>query len=392
MNPENEETNPRPSVLLAAVGMSPAVLTETVWALAHEDPPEIPEKVIVLTTASGRNKLVTELLSANSAFDGLSPWQALRKALADEGLPVDGKLRFGSTAEDIRVFTTSDGTSGESIELEDIRTAKENEAVADFTLEVVRAGTTNPDTRLIASIAGGRKTMSAVLYACMSLLGRDDDRLNHVLLNSPFDDARLDPPFYFPSQPATSLRLPNGHVFDSSDARIDLAELLFVPLRNLFASELGEIPGGFSSMVRKYSKGMRRKAIENLTLFVSFSQRVAGVCGKEISVNSRAAIALILLARRAKAGLRACDYQSAVESVPALVNELRENAATSDEGGDWILHFNGDEMEAADLSKGVSDLRAAFRSLGGDHSQIAQALPKGKFLLDLDPSQIIFTP
>ena len=39
----------RRTILLALVGTSPGVLTETIWALAHEDPPCIPDEIIVLT-------------------------------------------------------------------------------------------------------------------------------------------------------------------------------------------------------------------------------------------------------------------------------------------------------------------------------------------------------
>ena len=43
------------------------------------------------------------------------------------------------------------------------------------------------DATLIASIAGGRKTMGALLYGCMTLLGRETDRLTHVLVHEPFE-------------------------------------------------------------------------------------------------------------------------------------------------------------------------------------------------------------
>jgi hypothetical protein len=41
---------PRPEVVLLAVtGMSPAILTETIWALAQENPPILPDRIAVLT-------------------------------------------------------------------------------------------------------------------------------------------------------------------------------------------------------------------------------------------------------------------------------------------------------------------------------------------------------
>jgi len=42
------------TVLVAGVGLSPAVLTNTVWALAHEDPAIIPDEVVAITTSSGK--------------------------------------------------------------------------------------------------------------------------------------------------------------------------------------------------------------------------------------------------------------------------------------------------------------------------------------------------
>ena len=48
-------------VFLAVTGMSPAVLTETIWALSHEAKPMIPARVGVITTASGRQAIESTL-------------------------------------------------------------------------------------------------------------------------------------------------------------------------------------------------------------------------------------------------------------------------------------------------------------------------------------------
>lgn len=50
-------------VLLSVTGQSPAVLTETIWALAQEQPAIIPHRVVVVTTTEGRATLVRELLA-----------------------------------------------------------------------------------------------------------------------------------------------------------------------------------------------------------------------------------------------------------------------------------------------------------------------------------------
>jgi hypothetical protein len=86
---------------------------------------------------------------------------------------------------------------GRSRELDDLRSPADNEAAADFLLEQVRTIVENPDTRLVASLAGGRKTMGAILYAALTLVAREDDRITHVLVKEPFETLRE---FWYPAQ------------------------------------------------------------------------------------------------------------------------------------------------------------------------------------------------
>ncbi|MBR1837753.1 MAG: hypothetical protein IJ783_10765, partial [Kiritimatiellae bacterium] len=56
----------RHDVLLATVGTSPAVLAETVWALAHPSREGaeriVPDEVIALTTLMGKERIERDLL------------------------------------------------------------------------------------------------------------------------------------------------------------------------------------------------------------------------------------------------------------------------------------------------------------------------------------------
>lgn len=56
--------------------------------------------------------------------------------------------------------------------LDDIWEQEQNLAAAEFILGQVREHTNASDRLLIASLAGGRKTMSALLHAAVSHLGR----------------------------------------------------------------------------------------------------------------------------------------------------------------------------------------------------------------------------
>src|SRR5262249_47599361 len=123
-------------VLLSLVGTTPAVLTETVYALAQRKPSIIPDRVVAITTAGGRSILLEQLFDHGN-------WDALRHKLAARR-KIDNKLRFGSIAECIRVFPSADRAT----ELDDIRTAADNEAVAEFLMEVVRSFTDNDSIQL----------------------------------------------------------------------------------------------------------------------------------------------------------------------------------------------------------------------------------------------------
>ena len=84
------------TVLVALCGRSPAVITETVWALAHEHPPLIPDRVVIITTREGREAIRRELLE-----DGI--WRRLRETLH----ATPNKLIFGKCEN--REKPTSEG-------------------------------------------------------------------------------------------------------------------------------------------------------------------------------------------------------------------------------------------------------------------------------------------
>jgi len=299
----------RETVLLAVTGMTPAIITETVWGLAHESSPTVPDRVVVVTTTTGRNCIQQELFTARPEFGNMTVWEQLRKELEKHGVDVANKLRFGTTPDDIRVFTVTD-VHVQSIELDDIRTPAENEAAADFLLDTLRVFTENPDIRLICSLAGGRKTMSALLYSCVSLIGRDDDRLTHVLVNEPFTDSRLKPRFYFPSDQLQMLQgegKPN--LLSATRARVELADVPFVPMRKL----LPRVPGRFTDLVNTY-----RSKINALSspprVELSEKEPLLTVEGQTVALTATEFALMSFLVERARAGQAAYqNYKDALD-------------------------------------------------------------------------------
>lgn len=244
------------SALLAVVGISPAILTETVWALAQGKPripPVIPDDVVAITTRRGAKTITEQLLTPAENFGGLTVWQSLRQALLGADAHTDSRLTLY-----VRQIECPNPVTGQVEFLEDIRSEEQNLAAAEFILKQVREQTVAADRRLIASLAGGRKTMGALLHAAFTHLARPQDRLTHVLVDEPFDGG-LQPLFYFPTQPVQKLVARDEKTYLAREARIELAEVPFVPLRVRFP-DIATVPTRFRTLVQKYVETFRRDA------------------------------------------------------------------------------------------------------------------------------------
>ena len=115
------------TILVVGMGTSPAVLTETVWALAHQEQPVVPDEIEVITTSSGKSALQQAILEgAPSVMD------RLKAALQKEKIDIDGRLVFGRTL--IKVIPDADGN-----EASELRTGADNMRAADFMLTPIQA-------------------------------------------------------------------------------------------------------------------------------------------------------------------------------------------------------------------------------------------------------------
>lgn len=386
--PASRRPGPAPAqrvVLFAVTGMSPAVLTESAWALARSHPPVIPERVVVATTIAGRQALEQELLTPVSA-GGQDLWQRLRISILGESASTREQLIL----EPPRVIEAPNPRTGRMNGLEDLRTADENMATADFLLAELRRWTECPDTRLIVSIAGGRKTMGALLYACVSLIGRETDRITHVLAREPFDNPRLTPRFYFPDQPCQDLTLPGGVTARASGARVELADIPFVPLRNLFQRDLVRKPSTFAELVARCRMEVRQIERGQVRISLRYDRRVVEVSGRQLRLPPRQMLLLLFLARNAvEQRPPPAKQDSAIEPLREFSEHLKRQCRSHD-FNDWRdaaglpADFDGQE-----LRKTLTALRATFRKAGPPASDIVPLLPAGtRFTLDVDPGMI----
>ena len=64
MNPAESQPPERRRILIAVTGLSPQIVTETVFALATRQPdPWIPHQIVLITTARGAENARLQLLS-----------------------------------------------------------------------------------------------------------------------------------------------------------------------------------------------------------------------------------------------------------------------------------------------------------------------------------------
>lgn len=380
------ETGPRSqTVLLAVTGMSPAVLTETIWALAREGEPIIPDRAVVVTTLGGRQAIERELLSPIGA-ESPTLWQELRLAILGGAATDQERLIL----EPPRLIEVCNPRTGQTDWLEDLRTPADNMAAANFLLTELRRWTETPGTRLVLSIAGGRKTMGALLYAAASLVCCESDRLTHVLVNEPFDDPRLNPKFHFPRQSRQRLQVPDGRLVQASDARIELADIPFVPFRNLFKRDLIQKPLSFIELVHRCTSRVAELARRDVRLKLAYGRAAASINGRSIKLSPLQAVLLLFLAENAKRGTKPPEkYEVAIEPLEKFAERLRSECVVED-GQDWRDQaIVPDGFDGQRVRKLLDELKGKLRQAGPEAACLIPLLPeKGRFTLDLPPNMI----
>lgn len=273
----------RRRILFAVAGLSPQILTETLYALTQAGLGAfIPNEIYLITTVEGADRARLMLLSEEPGwFHRL----CREYALSDIAFPL----------ENIRLIRDTDGKP-----LDDIRSAGDNDAAADSITALVRELTADPDCALHVSLAGGRKTMGFYLGYALSLYGRAQDRLSHVLVSSPFES---DPEFFYPSRKSRVLMSRDGRPVDAREARVTLAQIPFVRLRDGLPKHLLEGNESFTATVSAAQRGMAPPR-----LVLQSNRRRVEAAGIEVDMRPAEMAFYIWLAQRRCAGLSAINW------------------------------------------------------------------------------------
>lgn len=376
MQPGNPRDHPR-RILLAVTGLSPQVVTETLYALTQrQSPPFVPTEIHLITTGKGAEHARLNLLSPSIGW--------FHRLLRDWKLP---SIDFSPTH--IHVIEDADGRP-----LEDIRIDADNTRAADFITARVAELTSDPHSALHVSLAGGRKTMGYYLGYALSLFGRPQDRLSHVLVSAPYENHRE---FYYPTPAEHAIHVREGGkeiAYDCRNARVDLAEIPFVRLRDGLPRRLLDGRTTFSEAV-----AAAQHAGRSIELVIDTKVRSATASGVELKLSPQNFTLLAWLARRRRRGqgpVQCSNKNRNIEAAREYIDlcrtlhgefaaetELTERALQHGMGSDWF-------------SPAKNRLhKALVRALGETGAEPYRIQPVGgrraaRFELALEPESIRF--
>lgn len=301
------------NVLFLVTGMTPQIITETVWALAcdpHNDHHWIPDEIHVLSTDDGLNQI--------------------RATLFDEGIfakfqqdyPALAPITFNKHCLHV---IEKDGQP-----LKDLKTPADNELAANMICQKVRDFTQDDNVTLHVSIAGGRKTMGFYAGYALSLYGRSQDRMSHVLVDSDYESAMG---FYYPTvnDYFVKQRHTDKHL-NAKDAKIWLANIPFVRMRASLNPDDMIANKDFSTVVE-----MINLSLQPIALTLDSKKRTITIEGKTCKLTPKE-FSVYLLSAMLKQSDQALYYPSKDiegdhigEAHQAMFNQLYGNYSSKDD-------------------------------------------------------------
>jgi CRISPR-associated protein (TIGR02584 family) len=229
--------------LICVSGLTPQIVTETFYCLAVQKKIMISE-IYIITTQRGRDVIL-----------GIDKSPHTPKTLLKDELHNLCKLYkiakpvFENNSK--HIITAKE----ESIELSDIRTDKQNILFPNKVADFLRDKTSDPNTTIYCSISGGRKTMSVHLAASLSLFGRENDKMLHVLTGEEYEFKGFYP------------------VNKKEDKALELAELPFIRLRSVLGDKVNS-KSSYSDFVEETQKQLKALTDRNQLILKTDTKEV----------------------------------------------------------------------------------------------------------------------
>jgi CRISPR-associated protein (TIGR02584 family) len=198
------------NILVCVSGLTPQIITESLYCLSVKEKIPIHE-VYVITTARGKDVIL------GKDKHPATPKSSLKNEI--EELCKTYKLNppsFENNSNHIIVARE------ESVELPDIRSDVHNKLFPNKVNDFIRLKSHEKETVIYAVISGGRKSMSVHLSFALSLFGRENDKLLHVLTSEEHEFKG-----FYPKN-------------KKEHKSLELSEIPFVRLRSLISSEFAD--------------------------------------------------------------------------------------------------------------------------------------------------------
>lgn len=346
MNPRSPYTYPN-RILIVVSGLSPQVVTETVYALTQDkgSPPFIPTRVIVVTTGDGARIAEESLFGPHDQFSKLCREYEL------------AGIRF--TPADIRCARGPRGVVDA-----DAHDEASLNRMGDLLLKTM-CEFAQPDAALHVSIAGGRKSMSYLAGAVLMLIGRPQDRLSHAVLG----DARLErsPHFFFPSRRKKPVLYENketrkAELIPADRVTVHLADVPFLRIAELLPPLVDvDRPQALSDLIAEAQKALTEP--ERATVEINTYERWVQCNGRPIPFKPVEFAFYYTLARRGRNGLHAqasdeecLDYLEHLSHVTPEGAKLRQQKRYPDNAQElfdkwfWTDYNKGNPLWHDDLN------------------------------------------
>ena len=254
------------NVLFLVTGMTPQIITETVWALACDPDNEekwIPDEVHVMSTEDGLNQI--------------------RKRLFEDGIFLQFQQDYPQLAQ-VQFSTDSLHAIKNQVGqvLTDLKTPEDNQLAGDSICSIIQDFTKDDNVSLHVSIAGGRKTMGFYAGYALSLYGRAQDRMSHVLVEDKFEPVN---DFFYPTPETHYVTNRDGKVLDAKEAIVWLANVEFVRMKDAikdkhqlkskdsFSDVVNKINESFNDVVLKINLHNRTVQVNDKFLIKDLSPR-----------------------------------------------------------------------------------------------------------------------
>lgn len=279
------------NILFLVTGMTPQIITETLWALACDPAKQekwVPNEIQVLSTTTGIKKIKDNLLGNNGIF---------KKMCEEYNLP---EIKFDESS--LNAIVDKEGNK-----LDDLKTPEENELAADMICQKVREFTQDDNVSLHVSIAGGRKTMGFYAGYALSLYGRIQDQLSHVLVSEKYETLQG---FYYPALKKgqniikkTHKKMEQGHdvyeeeLLDAFDAKVWLANIPFVRLREFINPKNTVVNKSFSTVIE-----MVNASLQPFSVTLDVNDRKVIIGDKECKLSPKEFSLYLLVAELKREG------------------------------------------------------------------------------------------